>query len=764
MATRTPLSYRDKDDFGRPKPPSLQTDQWRSTLRFRRKRRPIFIVIAICAILYLFFHSKWWNDGLLLADGPVSDHATNPAAIPKDSKFGSAPPSHNAVRVDPSMKSADPNASKFIYNGPIRFLGLYETLAKVQSFNSKLRNRHVVFVAANMNTASILAGVACEMSVAKKNVVHLALVGRNELSIEFFRKANGMNSDGCGVIIHDARPDYASVSTDERMGLSLKSSLKYIREYITPTVFVSDMDREDLWFQKSIVQKSKDLGITHIKLPHDVSTIPWFQKLDAVSLGAWDKPLIDIVIHADSHSGQLIRLLKSLKNADYFTASLPRLYIDLNPDTDSTIRDFINGFNWPSKDRIFIRHRITPRSTSLDEDPTEFVESFYPNGKESAVLFLSPNIELSPFYFQFLFYSILEYKHSNAQFALDSSLIYGISLDAPLSRVDGKPFDPSVIVPSPPSENEDRYLTPYFYAAPTTHATLFFGNHWRLLHLYIARRLDQAYTKGVDYTIPATLSKSFPQWNKHFLELLTAGGYLMLYPNFDPADSLAVYHTEAESKVSATVKERGIMRLNNILNYLPGGALPIWTGLPIIGMDGIKTDLDKLLDTAKEYKEKILKKCGGLKKDDGVEDSVDDLFCDGDEGIKEKQRLERLDAGKVERAAEKERAKEEEASKLKDEKEKVLQSEKLIREKERKRLDKIKNDQDQRKSNQEAAKVGKSNTVREEEQHEAPNPKKGPAKAVDGRPRIIPHKIVSLDDLDNVPVEVNGEQINAKAN
>ncbi|KAK6356260.1 hypothetical protein TWF718_000630 [Orbilia javanica] len=750
MATRTPLPYRDKDDFGRPKPLSLQADNWRSAVRFRRKRRPVFIILAVCAILYLFFHSKWWNDGLLLADGPAPDREANPAAAPKDNKFSSAPTSHNAVKVDPSMKSTDPHASKFIYNGPIRFLGLYETLAKVQSFNSKLRNRHVVFVAANMNTASIIAGVACEMSVLKKNVVHIALVGRNEISIEFFRKANGLNNDGCGVIIHDARPDYASISTDERMGLSVRSALRYIREYISPTVFISDLDREDLWFQKAIIQKAKEIKVTHIKLPHDASSIPWFQKLDAVSLGSWDKPLIDIVIHADSHSGQLIRLLKSLKNADYFTAPLPRLYIDLNPDTDSTIRKFIDGFSWPSKDRIFVRHRIAPRPTSLDKDPTEFVESFYPNSKESAVLFLSPNIELSPFYYQFLFYSILEYKYSNAQFALDSSLIYGISLDAPLSRINGKPFDPSTIVPSSSvSETGDRYLTPYLYAAPTTHATLFFGSHWRLLHLYIAKRLDKANTAGVDFAIPATISSSFPQWTRHFIELLTAGGYLMLYPNFDPSDSLAVYHTEVESSVTSTSKEKTIMRVNNILNYLPGGSLPLWTSLPILGMDGLKTDLDKLLDTAKVYKEKILKKCGGLKGDDGVEDSVDDLFCDGDEGIKEKQRLERLEAGRVEREAEEKRAKEEEAKKLEEEKKRVLQSEKANREKERKRLDKIK-------------KQGQSDETEEAEQpRQAIKLEKDSTEATGGRPKVIPHKIVSLDDLDNVPVEVNGEEINA---
>ncbi|KAK6499758.1 hypothetical protein TWF481_010114 [Arthrobotrys musiformis] len=755
MASRTPLSYRDKDDFGRPKPLSLQSDNWRSAVRFRRKRRPLFVILAICTIGYLFLHSKWWNDGLLVADGPTSDHATT-TTTPKDNKFSSAPQSHNAVQLDPLMKSTDPNASKFIYNGPIRFLGLYETLAKVQSFNTKLRNRHVVFVAANMNTASILAGVACEMSATRKNVVHLALVGRNELSIEFFRKANGMDSDGCGVIIHDGRPDYASVSTDERMGLSLRSALKYIREYISPTVFISDMDREDLWFQKAIVQKAKELSITHIKLPHDASTIPWFRKLDAVSLGAWEKPLVDIVIHADSHSGQLIRLLKSLKNADYFTAPLPRLYIDLDPDTDPTIREFVDGFSWPSKDRIFVRHRILPRSTSLDDHPTEFVESFYPNGKDSAVLFLSPNIELSPFYYHFLFYSTLEYKHSNAQFALDASLIYGISLDAPLSHVNGKRFDLSSIIPS--SENGDPYLTPYLYAGPSTHATLFFGAHWRLLHLYIARRLDKSSTEGVNYLTPTILPRSVPQWNKHFIELLTAGGYLMLYPNFDPSDSLAVYHTEVESAVTATAEEKSIMRVNNIMNYLPNRVLPMWTSLPIIGMDGVKTDLDKLLDTAKAYKKQILKKCGGLKKDDGIEDSVDDLFCDGDEGVKEKQRLARLEAGREEKEEEKERANDEEAKRVKEEKERVVEAEKANREKERKRLEKV---QEKLKSSDEGTKEEESDGG-EEEVHQAIKLEKDSAKVPDGRPKVIPHKIVSLDDLDSVPVEVNGERINAK--
>ncbi|KAK6363510.1 hypothetical protein TWF730_000942 [Orbilia blumenaviensis] len=738
MATRTPPSYRDKDDFGRPKPLSLQTDNWRSAIRFRRKRRQIFFFLAICTIVYLFLHSKWWND-VLLADG--TDHATSPNTPPKDNKFSSAPPSHNAVPIDPSMKSTDPNASKFIYSGPVRFLGLYETLAKIQGFSTKLRNKHVVFVAANMNTASILAGVACEMSVLKKNVVHLALAGRNEVSIEFFKKANGMNSEGCGVIVHDARPDYASISTDERMGISLRSGLKYIKEYVGPTVFVSDMDREDLWFQKAIVQKTKELSITHIKLPHDVSTIPWFQKLDAVALAAWDKPLIDIIIHADSHSGQLIRLLKSLKNADYFTAPLPRLYIDLSPDTDETIRNFINGFTWPSKDRLFVRHRISPRSTSLDDDPIALVESFYPNSKDSAALILSSNIELSPFYYHFLFYSILEYKHSSSQFALDSSLIYGISLDAPLSRVDGKPFDEASIY------SKGNQKIPYLYAAPTTHATLFFGSHWRLLHLYLTRRLDKAYTEGVDYTTPATLSKSTASWKKHFIELLTAGGYVMLYPNFDPSDSLAVYHTEAEAEVSARTKEKGVMGVNNILNHLPGGALPLWNTITMIGMDGVKTDLDGLLTTAIDYKKKILGKCGGLKKDDGMEDSVDDLFCDGDEGVREKQKLNRLKEARAEREEADQRAKEEEKKKLKDDQEKVSESEKVNREKEQNKLEKAKQERVGDQTAKSERVIGRET---------APTGSKG------GVPKVIPNKIVSLDDLDNVPVEINGESVNVK--
>ncbi|KAF3924015.1 hypothetical protein ABW21_db0205030 [Orbilia brochopaga] len=770
-----PPKYRDKDDLGRPKPSPFLHDaasNWRSsTFRFRRKRRTIFVFLAICAIIYLLLHSRWWN-AVLVADDANLDRqhrvagdgsydfysSSSSGRKVKSSHTGSG--SHSSVSTD----SKDSTTSKYTYDGPIRFVHLYETLSRVQQFHFRLRNPHVVFIAANMNTASILAGLACEMSAAKRNVVHLVLAGRNEISVEFFKKANGMaHNDACSVIIHDARPDKAGISTDTRMALAVRSAVRYIKDYVGPTVLVTDSDREDAWFRAAITQKAEELQIAHVTLPHDVSTIPWLPKLDAMSLGSWHKPAIDIVIHADAHSGRLVRLLKTLEKADYFNAPLPRLFIDLDPSTDKSVRDFITSYKWPSKDRLFVRHRILPKSSTRDDDALSIVESFFPNSENSAVLLLSPNIELSPFYYHYLFYAILEYKHSNAQSGLDPNLIYGISLDLPLTLLDGKPFDPAILSSDDAAADESTKKktdtdSPFFCAAPSTHATLFFGTHWRLLHLYIARRLDSAYTKGVDYSLSFKVSPQKPQWVGFFAELLSAGGYTMLYPNFAPSDSLAVYHPPKEASSATSQTQQDVMRSNNILNLLPNGRLPLWSDLPVLGMDGSRTTVAAGLAAARKYKTRILSKCGGVKRNDGEEDTVDDLFCSNGEAIQERKRLARVQQQQRQRELEAEAEAEKEAQA-------AAQAKKALEASRREQAE-IANEETQNAQVKLPEPAAAKPIVEEEEK---PSPEEGPADsdtpkaaappAAVPRTPVIHNKIISLADLENVAVEVNGETV-----
>ncbi|KAK6332409.1 hypothetical protein TWF696_003125 [Orbilia brochopaga] len=766
-----PPKYRDKDDLGRPKSGSSPflhdaASNWRaSTFRFRRKRRTIFVFLAICAIVYLLLHSRWWNAVLVVEDrqqrGTNDDLGSSSYDYYSSSSGRKVKPSHgkSGSHKAASADSKDAHISKFTYDGPVRFVHLYETLSRVQQFHFRLRNPHVVFIAASMNTASILAGLACEMSAAKRNVVHLVLAGRSEISIEFFKKANGMaHNDACSVVIHDARPDKAGISTDARMTLAIRSAVRYIKDYIGPTVLVTDTEREEAWFRSAVTSKAEELQIAHVTLPYDISTIPWLQKLDALSLGSWHKPAIDIVIHADAHSGRLVRLLKTLEKADYFNAPLPRLFIDLDPSTDKSVRDFITSYKWPSKDRLFVRHRILPKSSAQD-DPLAFVESFFPNSENSAVLLLSPNIELSPFYYHYLFYAILEYKHSNAQSGLDPNLIYGISLDLPLTLLDGKPFDPTILSSdeSPASESAKKKPnsdSPFFYAAPSTHATLFFGTHWRLLHLYLAKRLDAAYTKGVDYSLPSKISSTIPQWVSYFAELLTAGGYTMLYPNFAPSDSLAVYHPPKEASSVTARTQQDVMRSNNILNQLPNGRLPLWSELPVLGMDGTRTTIASGLTAAQKYKSQILSKCGGVKRNDGEDDSVDDLFCSNGEAVQERKRL----------AREHQRQRELEAQAEAEAERKALARNAL----EAKRREREQAEAAEKMPNkpptpeapvaaQPLVEQAKS-PVEEEPVDDDDAPKAAGAAAAPRMP-VIHNKIISLADLEDVPVEVNGETV-----
>merc|ERR1711964_472766 len=74
----------------------------------------------------------------------------------------------------------------------------------------------------------------------------------------------------------------------------------------------------------------------------------WMNLLDSASLSAWNKVTVDIIIHAQpSASGSLIRLLESLKKADFSSSALPRLTIELPHDIDEPSRRYLERFRWP---------------------------------------------------------------------------------------------------------------------------------------------------------------------------------------------------------------------------------------------------------------------------------------------------------------------------------------------------------------------------------------------------------------------------------
>jgi hypothetical protein len=251
----------------------------------------------------------------------------------------------------------------------------------------------------------------------------------------------------------------------------------------------------------------------------------WITLLDSSSLGgksvssnwrawtnllAWNKISIDILIHAPvSSSGSLIRLLHSLTHADFLSSAPPRLTIELPHKIDEPTRRYLEHFKWPPKgdqnsgNLLAIHHRIPQHGLTPEENSIRFLEAFWPsNPSTSHVLVLSSQAELSPLFFHYLKYTMLEYKYASIEQVHQN--ILGISLDSPSTYLnDSMNF-------APPLSNGTG-VSPFLWQAPNSNAALYFGEKWVELHDFVTQLLSSQHTLPTPTTLSEKLvSKTYP--------------------------------------------------------------------------------------------------------------------------------------------------------------------------------------------------------------------------------------------------------------
>ena len=409
--------------------------------------------------------------------------------------------------------------------------------------------RNVIFVASSLKSASYILPLACSMSRQNRNDVHFAIVGRDDIPLEDLKKVNGVSDADCPVQWHDGRPDYAPYSSSHRMEMSVRASLGHLASFTRPQVIITDSPfREDEFFSTAIKDKTKDLGIALIELPlNAVENIQWLTKLDSSALRHANDLDIEILVHAPSESsGSLIRLLKSLQNADYFGSTAPRLTIELPPHIDSPTTDFLESFRWPPDpqrggSRLTLRHRVNPTRLTKNEAAIRTIESYYPaRAPVSHVLVLTPQAELSPTFYHYIVYAVLEYKYSGTASSTADKLL-GVSLDLPRRHLNGS----ANFVP--PSTNASHPLSPLFlWQAPNSDAALYFGDKWVEFHSFLTARFSISPESARQAPLASHVSDAQPSWMEYLLELMRARGYSMLYPSFafQEASALVTIHTD----------------------------------------------------------------------------------------------------------------------------------------------------------------------------------------------------------------------------
>lgn len=392
------------------------------------------------------------------------------------------------------------------------------------------------------------------------------------------------------------------------MEVSCSAAYNHINTYVHPQVAIVDgSGAEEQYFMAGVYDRANSLGGTIVALPHDAEqNLMWITLLDSRSLAAWNKVTFDIVVHAQpSASGSLIRLLESLKKADYFSSALPRLTIELPHDTDEPTKSYLRGrFKWPptsSQDGVNLlnlHHRIPQQGLTPEENSIRFLESFWPaNPDDHHIVVLSPNVEVSPLYFHYLKYAVLEWKYSTRQY--DSTKAFGISLEMPQTYLNGStPFEP-------PSSG--KAAKPFLWQAPNSNAMLYFGERWAEIHDFVSRSLKTQHKSDAVTKQDENVSKVYPSWLTYMLSLSRARGYSTIYPNFRK-DKLVTLHTDLfklpeEHKPSPEEKPSGqlgadvktYMKLQKeqklvktgFLDFLKdGGSLPLLADVPTMSFDG----------------------------------------------------------------------------------------------------------------------------------------------------------------------------------
>ena len=439
----------------------------------------------------------------------------------------------------PPPPSEDKVAAQHFYNGPLNFNSLATTFRPALEAQDARPN--VLFVTSNLKSVASLLPLACDMVRTDKNRVHMMLTSRDDIPVEDIKRVNGLANTRCVIWWHDGRPDFSAYSTDLRMQKSVAASLGHLAAVTKfDVVLVDSAEREDEFCSKAVKERTKSLGLPLIELPPDAAErLDWLARLSASSLRMWNEVSIDVLIHSPPDgSGSIIRLLKSLESADYFGFPYPHLTIELPSHIDPPLSQFLSDFRWPpnSKNgdtRLSIRRRILTAHVDPTEASIRQLESFHPGPRpNSHLLVLSPEVELSTLYFQFLLYSVLEYKYSDASLFTSQDLM-GISLETPSRTLDNKNAITAV---------DDGLRSPLFrYEAPNSHAALYFGEKWAELHSFLSNRL--ATSNNAESSDPANdrlaypVAKEFPAWLGYALELCRARGYTMLYPSAAPSSS-----------------------------------------------------------------------------------------------------------------------------------------------------------------------------------------------------------------------------------
>lgn len=540
------LGKKDDDH----KPGAVRIPKWTprsASLRLRRRR----MLLAIMGLYLLYVLVKnmpalgGWSRQMTItayqsAPHGIPSHGHDPTS--NDEPTG-PPPGYGAP------KAGEPTPHTF--DGPFKFYRLAASLhGASHTYGYRAVNRNIVFPLSSLHSASTMLPMICEMARWSRNYVHAAFMGREDIDLARLLEINGIDQTKCPAFWHDARPDWSEYSSDDRAELSVMAAMSHINSFLHPqAAIVDDAASEDGFFVRGIHAKTEALRMPLIQIPRDrLDSMMWLTRLDAGSLRSWNLPSIDILIQVPPDSASVARLLKSIHSADYSGLNLPHITLELPAELDETVERYLDEFKWPPsghQNHITTRRKIGSQQATQEGSAIRFLELFYPSSKNSHLLLLSPQAEFSAQYYQYLIFTLLEYKYST--YAEDDAAgVMGVTLELPSLLLDGKT---KLGHPRATDMHSTRYVelfadtksVPFLWQAPNSHATLYFGDKWVELHSFLTNRVAK---RSKAPQRPKLVSETLPSWVEYTLEFMRARGYALLYPGAISAETLVAVHNE----------------------------------------------------------------------------------------------------------------------------------------------------------------------------------------------------------------------------
>ncbi|KAG9445617.1 hypothetical protein H6P81_011745 [Aristolochia fimbriata] len=370
-------------------------------------------------------------------------------------------------------------------------------------------------------------------------------------------------------------------NSDVPLVQTVYSSMKGLIKIHNPSVVItlSDTDPSVKSALKMAVESNSNSS-TLVLLPRpSVTKVLWMADLRSTALPNWNRMRISVNIITQNRATSLQRLLKSLSEAYYVGDEVP---ISFNMDSkvdEETIR-LVGSFHWPHGPKT-LRRRIIQggliRAVS---------ESWYPASDDDYGLLLEDDIEVSPYYYLWIKYSLLAY-HYDPQISLPE--LASISLYTP-RLVE--------VVKERPKWNATGFFrgihpnTPYLHQLPCSWGAVFFPKQWREFYVYMNMRFTED-AKRNPVQIPKSRTNGWQaSWKKFLIDMMYLRGYVSLYPNFPNQMSFSTNHMEPGAHISAKDNvvrhdkgdfEVPLLKID-FRDLLPANKLPPASKLPVINL------------------------------------------------------------------------------------------------------------------------------------------------------------------------------------